>query len=651
MKLRTILAAAMSLLLVLFLATACGAPAAEAPAEPEPAAEEAPAAAPDSKYSQSPYLDARVASGELAPVEDRLPVNPLVVVPGIVSEVDDLPELAIGEYGGVMRFAHPNPDWNPDVFIMLNENVLAAPGIGVTGIYGNVVEGYTVNEDNTVFEFNLRQGLKWSDGEPVTTADVRFAYEDILLHETYTPSMPNKFRAAGSPAGTPMDLQIADDYTFTIAFDDSYGGFLRELSIKGWQGYTDLFKPAHHLMPIHTDHGDEAEIQAMIDEKGLDSPRALFTAVDCLNWHIPRQKCNGFPAMWPWMNVTESDEFMKFERNPYYFKVDAAGNQLPYIDEVVSVLVGDTDGVNLKVFADEVDMLREDTALLKLPLYQEAKEKGYINFVILDNHVDPTAFYLNMTYDDDVWREVVNQVEFRRALNMAIDRAQIIESVYYGYASSPELVPGVYDPEAANAMLDAIGLDQRDGEGFRIGPDGNTFVLPIEHADHAPDIGPVAELLTEYFQEVGIKTSLKQIDPSLWSQRLNANEMQATLIWSVQPMWKNGTWTDYLPRSHWGHNWRVWMDTNGEGGEEPPDAVKRLIEVHQGRVKAIPSSPEDIALTEEMYQIHHDNVYIFNIAEKVGYVLVTDAAMRNVPIAGQAIAGNNSGEQMFYTSE
>lgn len=640
---------ASALWLSVLLAAGCAAPAAEAPMAEAPDAG-ADAMESEGKYAQSPYLDDQVASGALAPVEERLPVNPLVVVPGIVSEVDDLPELQIGEYGGVMRFAHPNPDWNPDVFIMLNENVLGAPGIGVSGIYGNVVESYEVNDDNTVFTFQLREGLKWSDGEPVTTADVRFAYEDVLLNETLTPSMPSKFRGGGHPTGTPMDLEILDDYAFRITFDASYGGFLRELSIKGWQGYTDLFKPAHHLKAVHSGYADADDLQSMMEERGLDSEKALFAAVDCLNWHIPRQKCNGFPALWPWMNVTESEDFMKFVRNPYYFKVDAAGNQLPYVDEVVSALVGDTDGVNLKVFADEVDMLREDTALLKLPLYQEAKEKGYINFTILDNHVDPTALFLNLTHEDPVWQEVVGNVEFRRALNMAINREQIIESIYYGFGSLPELVPGAFDPERASEMLDAIGLDQRDDDGWRLGPDGNTFTIPIEHADHAPDIGPVAELLTEYFRDVGLNTTLKKIEPSLWSQRRNAGELYATLIWSVQPMWKNGTWTDYLPTNMWAPEWTMWMNSGGENGMEPPAPVKRIIELHQGRVSAIPSSPEDEALTEELYQIHHDNVYVFNIAEKVGYVLVTDAAIRNVPVAGQAIAGNNSGEQMYYAS-
>ena len=638
------------LTLSVVLLAACAPPEAAVPPEEaeEPAAE---MAAPESKYSQSPYLDEQVASGALPPVDERLPTNPLVVTAGVISEVDDLPDLEIGEYGGVMRFAHPSPDVHADIAIMLIENVLAAPGIGITGIYGNVVESYEVNDDNTVFSFNLREGLKWSDGEPVTTADVRFVFEDVFLNETYTPGFPSKFRAAGSPDGDPVTVEILDDYAFTMSFNESYGGFLRELSIKGWQGYTDVFKPAHLLKSIHTEYGDADEIQAMMDEKGLDTHQALFAAVDCLEWDLYTQRCSGFPAMWPWINVTDNDSFMRFVRNPYYFKVDAAGNQLPYIDEVVSALAADTDAVNLKVFANEVDLLREDTALLKLPLYQEAKDKGYINFTILDNHVDPTSLWLNYTYDDPVWREVVNNVEFRRALNLTINRPELIETVYYGFGSLPETVPSKHDPAQAQEILDSIGMDQRDNDGWRLGPDGNTFVLNFEVADHAPDMLPVAELLTEYFQDVGIKTNLKKIEPSYWGELFGANGLQATLLWSVQPMWRDDTWDDYTIITRVSTEWRRWVRSNGESGLEPPASVKRLVEIHQERIAAIPASEEDLALAEEIYQIHYDNLWVLPIAEKVGYVLVTDAAMRNVPIAGQAIAGNNSGEQMFYASE
>lgn len=643
------------LVILSLMATACvqGVPQAleEEPSEaaPAPAAAEEVPDTPPSQYSEAPMLTELVNAGELPPIDERLPKDPFLVGSGVIVAEDELPDWEPGQYGGVLRFAHGSPNWNPDIFIMLNEHLLMAPGISVDGIRGNVVKDFEVADDNKVFTFHMREELKWSDGQPVTTEDVRFTYENVYLNEQITPSFPAKFKAAGKLDAEPMNLEILDDYTFRITFAEPYGGFLRELSIKGWQGYTDLIKPAHYLKQFHADYTPLEELQPMMQEQGLeDEWWQLFNQKDCTNWELTQSACANFPSLYPWINVTESDDLMKFVRNPYYFKVDTLGQQLPYIDEVVSVLVGDVEAVNLKVLGGEIDFLREDTALIKLPLYKESEEKGLIKVTLLETHVDPTALFLNYTYDDPVWREVTGNVEFRRALNMAINRREIIESIYFGLAAPPELVPGEYDIEAANRILDEIGLDQRDDEGFRLGPDGNTFVIPIEFADNAPDIGPVGELLVEHFKDVGINATLKQVDSSLLSQRAEANELQATIFWSVQPMWRDGTWTDYVPTTRWGTEWQKWYNTGGTKGEEPPDQVKRLYEVHEGRIQAIPASDEDKALTEELYQLHHDNIFIFNFAERVNYALVTNPKLGNIQIAGQAIGSNNSGEQFFY---
>ena len=71
------------------------------------------------------------------------------------------------------------------------------------------------------------------------------------------------------------------------------------------------------------------------------------------------------------------------------------------------------------------------------------------------------------------------------------------------------------------------------------------------------------------------------------AQRADANELQATVIWSVQPMWANGTWTDYTPTNRWATNWRTWYNTSGAEGEEPPAAVQRIYELQEGRVRAM----------------------------------------------------------------
>lgn len=643
------------LVILSFAVTACiqGVPQVveEQPAEaaPPPAAVEEASETPSGQYRESPLLTEMVNAGTIPPLEERLPKEPFLVGPGVIVAENELPDWEPGRHGGILRFAHGNPNWNPDVFIMLNEHLLMAPGIGVDGIRGNVLKDFEVEDDNKVFTFHMREGLKWSDGEPVTTEDIQFTYENVLLNEDITPSFPAKFRAGGRPDGEPMKLEILDDFTFRISFTEPYGGFLRELSIKGWQGYTDLLKPAHYLRQYHTDFTPLEELQPLLQEQGLeDEWWQLFNQRDCTNWELTRSECAHFPSLYPWVNVTESDELMKFERNPYYFKIDTEGQQLPYVDEVISTLVSDVEVVNLKVLAGEVDFLREDTALLKLPLYKEAEEKGLIKVTLLDTHVDPTALFLNQTFDDPVWREVVGNVEFRRALNMAINRAEIIESIYFGLASPPELVPGEYNIEEANRILDEIGMDQRDDEGFRIGPDGNTFILPLEIADYAPDIAPIGELLVEHFKDIGIKTTLKQVDTTLQGQQASANELRASIIWSVQPMWPDGTWTDYVPTNRWGQAWERWYNTNGKEGLEPPAEVKRLYELHEGRIKAIPASAEDKALAEELYQVHHDNVFVLNIVEKVNYALVTNARLGNIQTAGQAIGANNSGEQIFY---
>ncbi|MCB0111791.1 MAG: hypothetical protein KDE53_37965, partial [Caldilineaceae bacterium] len=280
------------LMLALVLSACTGAPS--APAAEEPAAADAPAAAesaesaaPEASAKEAPMLAEMVAAGELPPLEERLPQEPFVVGPGVIVSEADLPDWTPGTYGGTLHMAHGDADWNPDIFIMLNEHLLMAPGIGVEGIRPNIVKAFEVNDDNTEFTFHLREGLKWSDGEPVTTEDVRFMVEDVYQNEELTPSFPAKFRAAGRPDGEPMTLDVIDDFTFRLTFTEPYGGFLRELTIKGWQGYTDLMQPAHYLKQFHADYVSEEELQPLIEESGLTEGWAqLFNNKNCRNWDL-----------------------------------------------------------------------------------------------------------------------------------------------------------------------------------------------------------------------------------------------------------------------------------------------------------------------------------------------------------------------------
>lgn len=643
-----------ALLMILSLLLAACAPGPEAPAAQAPA--EQPAAAPAAEVvREAPSLAAAVAAGTLPPLEERLPKVPFVVGPSVLLTEEDLPDWRPGRYGGTLNSAHSVADWAPDVFVMLNEPLLSAPGIGVQGIRGNVLESFEVNDDNTVFTFKLREGLKWSDGTPVTMEDVRFTWENIYGNEKLFPQgVPARFRTGYDPAGDPMTLEILDDYTFRLTSTAPYGGFLRNITIEGWNGYTVLINPSHVLKKWHPDFTPIEEMQEELRANNLtDEWWQLFRQQKwCENWHVTADRCIGYPTLNPWISVRSETPGVKvFDRNPYYWKVDTEGKQLPYIDRIVSVQVEDVEMVNQRVLAGDVDFLRESTALVKVPLYKENEERGGFRTILLDMHVDSSILYFNMTYDDETWRKVTQDLRFRQAVSLAIDRDEIIESVYYGFASKPLVSVGEefsqYDVARANALLDEMGMTERDANGFRM-VDGKPFTILVEHAAHAPDIAPVSELLAEQLKAVGLNLQVKRIDPQLWGQRILANEMQATVFWGHDQGWDSDYSGSEGAANRSFRLWSLWHLTNGAEGEEPPQWVKDMYALDAARWSAVSGSDEYNRLKEETYAWVRANLPRITVVEKVKYPMIANKDLRNVASAGYAIASNFAGEQLWF---
>ncbi|GAI37620.1 unnamed protein product, partial [marine sediment metagenome] len=237
----------------------------------------------------------------------------------------------------------------------------------------------------------------------------------------------------------------------------------------------------------------------------------------------------GFPLLTPWVMVKAVTSGETYERNPYYFKVDAEGNQLPYIDNIRDDLVSDVKISTLKVLAGEVDFLCEDASMADAALYKENEQEGGYRTLLLVS-TDPVAVLLNLTHTDPVWREVVRDVRFRKALSLGMKRADIIDAVYLGFAESPTTLPGAYDPTQANQLLDEMGMDKRDKDGWRLGPDGNTFVIPFDQAAAMADWIPATELVVESFKALGIKTTMKPLSYGLMSEMREANELKATVV-------------------------------------------------------------------------------------------------------------------------
>ncbi|HAJ37157.1 MAG TPA: ABC transporter substrate-binding protein [Chloroflexi bacterium] len=644
------------LVILMMLLAACGggAPAAEAPAAEAPAAEAPAAAAPaEAVAKEAPMLAEAVAAGTLPPLEERLPKVPFVVGPGVLLSEANVPNWAPGQYGGTLNTAHSVADWAPDVFVMLNEPLLSAPDLSVQGIRGNVLESFEVSDDNTVFTFKMREGLKWSDGVPVTTEDVRFTWENIYGNEKLFPNgVPARFRTGYDPGGDPMTLEILDDYNFKLTATKPYGGFLRNITIEGWNGYTVLINPSHVLKKWHPDFTPIEEMKDELAKNNLtDEWWTLFTSQKrCENWHVTADRCIGYPTLNPWISVPSETTGVKvFDRNPYYWKVDTEGKQLPYIDRIVSVQVEDVEMVNQRVLNGDVDFLRESTGLVKVPLYKENEERGGFNTVLTDMHVDSSILYLNQTFNDETWRKVAQDLRFRQALSLAINRDEIIESVYYGFASKPLVSVGEefseYNVEKANALLDEMGLTERDANGMRM-VDGKPFSILLEHGAHAPDLSPVAELLAEQFKDVGIDLQVKQIDPNLWAQRRDANELMATVFWGHDQGWDSDYSGNAMDRV--GRAWQLWYNTGGAEGEEPPQWVKDMYALDAARWSSVSGSDEFNKLKEETFAWSRANLPMITIVEQVKYPMIAAKNLRNVANAGYAIASNFAGEQLWF---
>ncbi len=587
-------------------ATATSAPAAAAEATTAPAAVEAstvPAEAapegrivvntqkydPPASYNEVPFLAEQVAAGELPPIEERVPAEPFVVGPGVLNSEEFL-DWEVGNYGGTLRTPNLNGTVH-ELALALGTTILRAPDQSTTDPLPAIVSSYEISEDYTEYTLTIREGLKWSDGEPVTTEDVRMTWE-LYNDPRINPNFPVKARAQGSGSGTPGELTIIDDMTFTISFDKPYGQFLAELS--SWiPDYTLLFRPAHFIKQFHADYTDMAEIQPILDELEVDTWENLVILKDMPHWEFMREHAVGVPTLAPWIAEEVTTSKITMVRNPYYWKVDTAGNQLPYVDRVVAEVSNELQAIILKAAAGEYDVVTSYAQLKEMPLYRENAERSNLGVILHGSINNPPILFLNHDFDyeteSSVWQQLVSDPRFGSALASAIDKEDINQNLYFGLYTLDGFTKENFDADKANQLLDELGMTEVDADGFRTDPNGDRFELIITTAQISPDFLGLGELLKVYFENVGIRTTLDVIGNDLFNQRMDGNELMATIHWSDEPIWGPGISEDYLPgaKGRWAPMSARYFNTNGESGRKPPAYLQEFFDLHVAR-KAVP---------------------------------------------------------------
>jgi peptide/nickel transport system substrate-binding protein len=595
-----------------------------------------PATARAARFQEAPALAALVKAGRLPPVDQRLPANPLVVP---VHE-------RIGQYGGVWRRGFLGPaDANNYVRVVYDALVRFSPD--GARIEPKIAAGWEPAPDFTAWTVRLRKGARWSDGAPFTADDIMFWYRDVLLNQDLTPVLPAWIRNAD---GTPASVERVDAQTVRFTYRQPATLFLTALANQdGGDRTYAVFLPAHYLKRFHPAHTTKGEVERLARAAGFKTWTELFAAKNAPPENPER------PTMAPWAPVTRvSDQVFTLRRNPYFVGVDPDGNQLPYIDEIRFTFFADIQALNLAAIAGELDMQERHIQMTNYPVLKANEPRGKYRVLTWPTFGGADAVIaFNQSYqaDPEVARLLATK-EFRIALSQAINREQIKEAVFLGLGEPRQSVPAPwhpyfpgnewakkytsYTPDAANTLLDVIGLTRRDGRGVRLMRNGKPVTIELSVVPAFAAWPDVAQLVARDWEKVGVRAVVQLRERALHFKMRDANELQ-TEMWNQDttafPFTGNAKFDPRnAPILTLGPLFGQWARTQGREGMEPPPPIKRLMEIVD---TARTVGPErQVALAHELFRIWVDNLYeigTVGLTPMVQGVVVAATRFRNVP--------------------
>ncbi|MEQ4207799.1 ABC transporter substrate-binding protein [Actinopolymorpha sp. B9G3] len=567
---------------------------------------------------EAPSLAELVKQSKLPPLRERLPDKPLVVAP--VER--------IGAYGGQWRNALIGPGDAFRLGYTLAYENLVRWDLSWKKVIPNVAESFTSNEDGTRFEFRLREGMKWSDGKPFTVDDIVFAYEDVLLDKEISPEPPPLFVSGDKPA----QVEKVDERTVAFVFAETNGLFLDRLASETSNALTRI--PRHYFQKYHKKYNPTADADARA--KGYDSWLALVQAEgDAFGglWQAP-----DVPRLHAWLpkGPLGKGTRITFDRNPYYWKTDDEGNQLPYLDGVVFDLVSDAQVLLLKVLKGEIDMIdRHVTTTENKPVLARDRESaGYRFFDLVPDKLNTMTIMLNLTCPDPVKRKIFGSRDFRIGLSYAINRDEIIRAVHARQGEPWQVAPTAesefydeemakqyteYDVDLANRHLDKAGFAERNGDGVRLGPDGEPirFTVQVGSGAGKPHLADSLEMVRSHWREVGIEANVKPEDLTLFNERLSSNAIDATVWDGDGGLDVMRTPAYYLPlggnTTGYAEGWAQWYHSKGEAGMRPPAPTRRQFALYDEMLTEA-SADQRAALMKEILAITKGEFYMIGIS-------------------------------------
>jgi peptide/nickel transport system substrate-binding protein len=583
-------------------------------------------------YIEPPILAEQVAAGTLPPVAERVPLHPEIAAMSFAGQT-------IGRHGGdmIMLMASARDTRIMNVYgytrlVAYDKNLDIVP---------DLLERLEV-EDERVFTFHLRPGHKWSDGSPFTTEDFRYYWDDVANNEDLSPTGPP---IAMMVDGEPPRIDIIDETTIRYSWSKPNPGFLPAIA-GAYPLY--IYQPSTYLKAFHVDFAEREALKQRVKEASQRDWAALHNRKN----NMYRNDNPDLPTLDPWKLVTKppSERFV-FERNPYYHRVDAEGRQLPYIDRVV-FQIADSKLIPAKTGAGESDLQARYLRFDNYTFLKESEARSGYRVLLWDTETgSQLALYPNLNARDPVWQSLLRDVRFRRALSLGVDRHEINQVIYYGLADEQNNTVlrqsplyredyaktwATYDPDAANRLLDEIGLTRRDEEGIRLLPDGRPMIIVVETAGESTEETDVLELIGDTWRKIGVKLFSKPSQREVLRNRIFSGETVMSVWTGVEnglPTADMSPW-EFAPTQQQQWMWPKWgqyLETTGESGDEiDMPEPQRLYDLMQEWTYA-GNRDRRLAIWHEMLQIFADQVYTIGTVANVPQPVVVDTRLRNVP--------------------
>ena len=642
---KKIIAMLLAMALVLSFAACTAEPVpTNAPTDPQPTTP--PTTEPVAAYSEAPSI---TALGTYGKVEDRLPVEEDI----FVSKVDATgADLAIGTYGGTINLIGGGGSW--DISRPTLETIIRRDTDG--SYYPNVIKDYKYNDTYTEWTFYLREGMKWSDGDDFNADDITFWY--YMCHLT---NFSTKKSWAALKDGQDADgndqyavLTKVDDYTVTWTFQNPKfpADFIENGDFK-W-----CWAPSHWLKdmipssiyvenPYWPDTGlSDEDVLKNAQAKGVDKAtvKDLGKELTYYFWNVA-----GLPTVNSFnlrAGESRSDTVVHLDRNVYYWKVDAQGQQLPYCDGIVMTKTSAEGQDQLMFRSQEADILEvamQDIASIMADMGDKAVLR---TFASVDWGGVKVTF--NYTHTDKNYADLFNNIKFRQAISIAVDRNQVSELVSDGFLEPGQCAPQPgnfgydaewmakwteYDVATAKKLLEECGL-VKGTDGYYDFADGSDFLLTFYGY---LDSGAANEypILEQFYNAVGIKTAWKEYEVAAFDMEIDNNTWTAVLgpHTSIGGLSMKDRVAPFVPvqqAAEWYGDFGTWVGTNGESGVEPTGDMAKLVEIWK-KWEATPNADERDAYNLEIYKIHKDNLWTIAYLQSAGTYSLVASNLQNYP--------------------